>query len=253
MALISNPIAYVEQFHLLFLDQLGRKLDKRHYALKGGCNLRFFLRSIRYSEDIDIDIQSITVASLQDRVDQILKGVSLARILQARGLAITHCSAPQQTETTQRWKLTLAVQGVALPLHTKIEFSRRGIAEPVVFGPVDRLLMRDYQLTPILASHYPPESAFLQKVNALINRSQTQARDIFDLDHLLRSGVSPRGLVLPAQWREAQQNALGLSYSDFKSQVLAYLTPDYQAQYDSSEAWDAMVLRVVDALNGDAS
>ena len=81
-----------------------------------------------------------------------------------------------------------------------VEFSRRGIAEPVVFGPVDSLLMRDYQLNPILASHYPPEST------------------------------------------------LGLSYSDYKSQVLAYLTPDYQAQYDAPEAWDAMVLRVVDAL-----
>lgn len=30
------PIACVEQFHLLFLDQLGRKQDKRHYAIKGG-------------------------------------------------------------------------------------------------------------------------------------------------------------------------------------------------------------------------
>jgi len=34
-----TTIQYVELFHLLFLDQLGRKLDKRFYALKGGCNL----------------------------------------------------------------------------------------------------------------------------------------------------------------------------------------------------------------------
>ena len=54
---------YVELFHLLFLDQLGRKLDKRFYALKGGANLRFFARSLRYSEDIDLD----TVARLNPR------------------------------------------------------------------------------------------------------------------------------------------------------------------------------------------
>jgi len=34
------PRQYVELFHLLFLTQIGRKLDKRFYALKGGCNMR---------------------------------------------------------------------------------------------------------------------------------------------------------------------------------------------------------------------
>ena len=38
---------FVELFHLLFLDLLGRKLDKRFYVLKGGCNVRFFIRNCR--------------------------------------------------------------------------------------------------------------------------------------------------------------------------------------------------------------
>ncbi|MEI7879895.1 MAG: nucleotidyl transferase AbiEii/AbiGii toxin family protein [bacterium] len=253
MKINVHSVTCIEQFHLLFLDQLGRKLDKRHYALKGGCNLRFYLKSIRYSEDMDIDVQLTSVESLQDRVDQILKGASFARILQARGVAITHCSSPKQTDTTQRWKLAITSKGSELPLHTKIEFSRRGMSDPVVFEPVDSLIMREYQLTPILASHYPPEVAFRQKVNALIHRSQTQARDIFDLDHLLRSGVSAQGMVLPAQWGEAQQNALSVSYDAFKSQVFSYLAPEYQAQYDAPEVWDEMVMRVVDALKGEPS
>jgi hypothetical protein len=250
MTTTSHPIAWIEQFHLLFLDQLGRKLDKAHYALKGGCNLRFYLRSIRYSEDIDLDVRTIPVDTLRDRVNQILAGNSFARILQARGLAITHCSTPKQTETTQRWKLTLTVRGLELPLHTKIEFSRQGMGEPIAFGPVDSLLMREYQLTPILASHYPPEAAFRQKLNELIHRSQTQARDIFDLDHLLRSGVSLQDMALPVRWEDGQKNALAISSDIFKSQVLSYLAPDYQAQYAAPEIWDEMVLRVVEALKG---
>ena len=250
MATNHHPIAIVEQFHLLFLDQLGRKLDKRHYALKGGCNLRFYLKSIRYSEDMDLDIQKTPVDVLKDRVDQILKGPSLNRILQARGLAIEYCSAPKQTETTQRWKLALAVKGMESPLHTKIEFSRRGMSDPVDFGPVDSLLMREYQLTPILASHYPADAAFRQKINALIHRSETQARDVFDLDLLMRSGVSTRGMNLPARWSEAQQNALSVTYPIFKSQVLSFLAPEYQAQYAAPEVWDDIVLRVVEALKG---
>ena len=245
-----HPIAIVEQFHLLFLDQLGRKLDKRNYALKGGCNLRFYLRSIRYSEDMDLDVQFTPVESLRDRVNQILQGPSLARILQARGLTITHCSAPKQTETTQRWKVSLAAKGSDLSRHTKIEFSRRGMDDPLAFEPVDSRLMREYQLTPILASHYSPESAFKQKISALIHRSQTQARDIFDLDHLLRSGVSTRGMTLPPQWSVAQQNALAMPHEVFISQVVSYLEPDYQAQYGDPGVWDDMVLRVVESLKG---
>ena len=51
---------YVELFHLVFLDFLGRKLDKRYCVLKGGCNLRFFMKSFRYSEDMDIDVQGVS-------------------------------------------------------------------------------------------------------------------------------------------------------------------------------------------------
>lgn len=248
-----HAIASIEQFHLLFLDHLGRKLDKRHYALKGGCNLRFYLKSIRYSEDMDLDVQAIPVSMLQDRVEQILAGKSLAQILQARGLAITMVSAPKQTDTTQRWKVALSAKGIDLPLHTKIEFSRRGIDDPTAFEPLDAMLMREYQLTPFLARHYTPEAAFRQKINALIHRAQTQARDIFDLDHLLRSGVSTRKIALAPAWRQAQHNALSISFPVFKAQVLAFLAPDYQPQYDDPQVWDEMVLRVVEALKGDLS
>ena len=193
-----HPIACVEQFHLLFLDQL-------------------------------------------------------ARILQARGLTITRCSAPKQTETTQRWKLELAARGVALPLYTRIEVSRRGISEPLAFEPVDGAMIREYQLTPVLATHYPAEAAFRQKIHALIHRRQTQARDVFDLDHLLRSGVSVKGMSLPTGLRDAQQHAMAVSFDVFKSQVLSFLAPEYRARYDDSGMWDDIVLRVVEALKGDAS
>jgi hypothetical protein len=251
MLTVSHPIACIEQFHLLFLDQLGRKLDKRHHALKGGCNLRFFLKSIRYSEDMDLDVQATSVETLRDRVEQILAGKTFSQILLARGLAIAQCSAPKQTETTQRWKLTLSADGIELPLHTKIEFSRRGMPEPIVVGPVDGLVMRAYQMTPFLASHYPPEAAFRQKIQALIHRAQTQARDVFDLDHLVRCGVAPRAMPPSPHWREAQRNAMSIPFDVFKSQVLAFLAPEHQAVYGDPAEWDNLVLRVVDALNGE--
>ncbi len=241
----------VEQFQLLFLDQLGRKLNKRDYALKGGCNLRFYLRSVRFSEDMDFDIRATPGPVLQDRVEQILSGKPFSMILRSRGLAIVRVSAPKQTDTTQRWKIVLAAGGGGLPLRTRIEFSRRGFDAAPGFDSVDPDLIRDYRLTPFLASHYPPPAAFRQKIGALIPRAQTQARDIFDLDHLLRCGVNPRELPPHARWREAQQHALSMPFAVFKSQVLAFLAPERQAQYDDPRVWDEIVLRVVEALKGE--
>jgi hypothetical protein len=34
-----KPKQYVELFHLLFLNQLGRKIDKKLFSVKGGCNV----------------------------------------------------------------------------------------------------------------------------------------------------------------------------------------------------------------------
>jgi hypothetical protein len=41
-----------------------------------------------------------------------------------------------------------------------------------------------------------------------------------------------------------------MSYDMFKSQVLSYLHPEYQAQYSSPELWDNIILTVVEALGG---
>jgi len=249
-----TTIQYVELFHLLFLDQLGRKLDKRSYALKGGCNLRFFMKSIRYSEDMDIDIRTAppTIANdnLRRTVAGILQSKPFAQILQIHGIMIGQWSEPKQTATTQRWKAGLSINGSTVLLPTKIEFSRRGMKGDTLFDAVDPELVRNYHLSPIMASHYDGSSAYEQKVDALVSRVSTQARDIFDLNLLLNSGIDRKisGSRLRSRLHEAESNVMSVTFDIFKSQVLSYLPPDYQRQYDSPSVWDDMVLRVVEAL-----
>ncbi len=246
------PLQLVEQFHLLFLDQLGRKLDKRHFVLKGGCNLRFFLKSIRYSEDMDFDVHTIERNKLQERVNAILKGESLGDILKVRGIQIANISEAKQTDTTQRWKFHLKTSLSGVPLYTKIEFSRRGMQEDTLFEAIDPALIRTYKLQPIMATHYPPSIAYRQKVEALAGRPLTQARDVFDLHLLISSGAET---ILPSELkdisREAQERAMSVSFEEFKSQVVAYLPLDYQAQYDSETVWDEIVLTVVEKLKSE--
>src|SRR5262249_6126436 len=106
--MMQNIKSYIELFHLIFLRQLEGKLDKKMYALKGGCNLRFYFKSIRYSEDIDFDVSIISKTTLENKINKILDSVSFKRILQSKGMNLIQYHPTKQTETTQRWKLTLS-------------------------------------------------------------------------------------------------------------------------------------------------
>lgn len=238
---------YIEQFHLLFLDQLGRKIDKQLYVLKGGCNLRFFLKSIRYSQDIDLDIQIIRKETLSNQVEKILSSHPYQIALKQLGIEIGTISSPKQTETTQRWKLTLIGKETPFPIHTKIEFSRREFKKQILFGPVDSRIIQQYQIPPVLVNHYDANTAFEQKVAALVGRSQTQARDIFDLYHLLNIGTLA-GSYTPETRAKAQSAAYSVTYKDFLSQVVSYLPAEYQSQYSDPKLWDSMVLSVTGVL-----
>lgn len=245
-----GPVQIVEQFHLLFLAQLGRRLDKKLYVVKGGCNLRFFHRSIRLSEDLDLDVAGIGRHALQDKVRTVLRSATLTQVLNARGMALERISEPKQTDTTQRWKIGLGWGPGHSPLPTKIEFSRRGLGDDVGFESVDPRLIRAYQLPPFMASHYRANSALRQKVAALANRRELQARDVFDLHHLIAGGAAVDDLhgLDPRDVEQARANALAIDFATFKSQVLAFLPPQDHAHFDSPAMWDTMVLEVAEAL-----
>jgi hypothetical protein len=248
----SSPIQLVEQFHLLFLAQLGRRLDKTRYVVKGGCNLRFFHRSARLSEDLDLDVAGVGRDALQQKIRLLLRSATFTEVLGARGLALDRVSEPKQTDTTQRWKVGLGWGAGHLPLPTKIEFSRRGLDDDVGFESVDPRLIRAYQLPPFMASHYRASAALRQKIGALANRRELQARDVFDVHHLIAGGAAREALhSLEARDVErARANALAIDFSTFKSQVLAFLPPEDQARYDSHAVWDTLVLEVVEFLHG---
>ncbi|MBE3064047.1 MAG: nucleotidyl transferase AbiEii/AbiGii toxin family protein, partial [Spirochaetes bacterium] len=218
-----NPIRFVEQFHLLFLIQFSRRVDKRSVVVRGGCNLRFFHRSIRYSKDMDLDVGEVETQVLRDNVREVFASRPFAQILEARGIRIDHVTEHKQTDTTQRWKLGLRVGGAPIPLPTRIEFSRRSLDEGVTFGSVDVTLARAYQLPPLMVSHYDAATAFRQKAGALAGRRETQARDVFDVYHLRAIGGTGSAVMAldPRVAERASANALTVDFGMFKSQVLA--------------------------------
>jgi predicted nucleotidyltransferase component of viral defense system len=249
-----DPQQAIEQFHLLFLSQLSQKLDQKLYALKGGCNLRFYFNSIRYSEDMDLDVQIVNKDTLTKKINNILQSKPFKQILWARQIKITKISEAKQTETTQRWKLLLDVPGSNIPLNTKIEFSRREnkIRAKTKFEPIAAKLIQQYQLTPIFVNHYTAMAAYQQKIAALAHRKEVQARDVFDIYLLLQYGASSVLIddnKIKKKLIQAKNNAMAISFAEYKSQVVAYLEMDYQQQYETEEMWDHILLSVVAALD----
>jgi len=200
---------------------------------------------------MDLDVQRIPVAALREKINSIISRRPFKTILEVRGIAIEHVTEHKQTETTQRWKFGLMVPGLELPVPTKLEFSRRGLESGSVFEPVSPEIVRLYELPPLMANHYPAAVVWRQKIGAILSRTTPQARDVFDLHLLLESGL--RSTATLAQDRkpdiaQIKESVLAVGFGQFKSQVISYLEPDLQRQYDSEETWDAMRWRIIEAL-----
>ncbi len=243
------PRENVELFHLLFLRVLTSGADRANYRVKGGCNLRFWFRSVRYSEDLDLDVVVTARATLKNKIDRMLEAGPLPSLLKAQRMKIVSATAPKQTDTTQRWKLSLAVEGTGAPLHTKIELSRRPTRRTHAYEPADAELARKYRITAPLANHYVAEGAVAQKIGALAHRSETQARDVFDL-HLLLSSTSTTSVDAEARADipKALLRAMDVGYSDFQAQVVAFLEPEHRELHRSRDAWNQMQADVVAEL-----
>lgn len=249
---VMSHLQSVELFHLQFARLLCAGPDKDCFAIKGGCNLRFFFESVRYSEDIDFDVtERVPVHALKERVSRILGGTALTLTLRNRGIELVSVSAPKQTETTQRWKLGLSVEGHPVPLPTKIEFSRRGTTDEAVLEPIAPSVLAEHQSMLFLAPHYQLGAAMRQKVEALADRRVVQARDVFDLGGVLlpRAGGRVDLRTVRSDIKAAMERAMTLSYADYKAQVVSYLHPEHAGSYGSHEAWDAMQLKVVEYLD----
>lgn len=240
----------IEVFHLLFLRAFGARVDKALFALKGGCNLRFFLKSIRYSEDMGLDIQTMAVGTLQNNVNRLLAEPAFVQGLRAQGIELVKTAQPKQTATTQRWKLTLRDTESGAEVPTKIEFSRRGLDDEKAVESVDAAIIRTYRLYPVIVQHYTVHTALAQKVSALALRDQVQSRDVFDLKLLLDAGGAEQQLpaTAAANLTAAIDNASAVNYDAFAGQVLAYLEPEYQDHYGSRQAWNELRDQVVTGL-----
>jgi predicted nucleotidyltransferase component of viral defense system len=249
-----------EVFHFYFLDRLLKQSDPGLYILKGGVNLRFFFKSPRYSEDMDIDVLAGSVQTLRKNGYKILNDGAFQRSLRSFDIADIEVNDPakaKQTQTTQRFRFALITPaGHRLP--TKVEFSRRnqssdGESES---ASIDTEIARFYRRLSFRCPHYTGGAAIAQKVRALAGRPVTQARDVFDLAILFRGGHSPSApwsqLLAGGEHAKAIDCLMGLTWQEYEGQVVEFLEKDSRDEYGNKDAWNSLQNLVLSRLEADA-
>jgi len=178
------------------------------------------------------------------------EGAKLAELLHLAFLQVMPSYLPVSTDTTRRWKFQ--VDGPDARLNTKIEFSAREADPEHAFETARGDLGRAMGLRVVKAEHYLPPAAIRQKIGALAQRSESEPRDVFDLDLLLasyRDQVRP-GEVDPATLQAAIDAALTIPYETYEDLVVRYIEDDFVAIYGRPEVWTDMTLGVVEYLEG---
>ena len=246
-----SPMAVVEAFHLAFLRAFAGSAPTESFCVKGGCNLRFFFGSDRYSEDLDLDLTDLPVHQVRDKVLSILESGGLNATARTYGVAHVrppNISRAKQTETVQRFKVHLiTTSGEDLP--TKIELSRRGMDSPIRTEVVRPEVLEAYRMPALILPHYSAAAAARQKIRALVSRRVTQARDVFDI-HVLSTQPELRSLDLRGEFskselRTALANTYSVEYEQFRDAVVAFLSPEHQERYASKARWDEIRLVTV--------
>lgn len=243
----------LESYQVAFLEVASVQLPLELFALKGGANLRFFLRSFRRSVDMDLNYlgQPDRFEAFIGRVERVFGSLALASLLEHHHVGQQGLRIAKRTETTARWKFTVSQAGVDAP--SKIEFSARpegAHSADHELAAIDAALARRLRVRPVKVEHYLPRAAIFQKITALRARAVTQPRDVFDLDHLFREfpGTLDEVDVDVAALEAARDRTLELSYDEYASTVRPYLQEELEALFGDETAWTEMQLHVVDRL-----
>lgn len=88
--------------------------------------------------------------------------------------------------------------------------------------------------------------------HSLIHRTETQARDIFDIKLLLDQGAHVNLKKLShSDIQVAIKNIQTISYADYKGHVIAFLMDEYKSLYDSEKKWCEICTAGIDFLKGE--
>jgi hypothetical protein len=257
---IPTGIQAREAVHVLLLRELNQVVGGSATTLKGGVNLRLFWRSVRYSEDMDLDGDSEFSMAIRSRIRSAIEEGRLLRDLRLLGLrGIDPGEGPNKdTDTVFRYKFNVLGGGdVRYSTKVEVSFRPRHPADVVEQGPADRSITDRYlpRASTINVSHYGRLAAKRQKLVALSGRTIVQARDVFDLHvlglHERQSDWSELAAQVDASTlASGLDRALEISYPEFEGQVVEFLSDEARRVFGDRLAWEGIQLMVAQGIEG---
>jgi predicted nucleotidyltransferase component of viral defense system len=244
----------VESFHLALMTVLAER-GRDAFVLKGGASLRFFLKSVRYSEDVDIDVPTMEQWRFTEKIKAAVESESLKRLLALLGTEMTQGYRKDSSATKEDWPFELTHSDLPVSARTRLEVSYRESNYPddasFADKPADEIVAPYARsLRAPLIRRYRIDVAMSQKVRALYGRKETQPRDVFDLDFLFRGWPDRPSDLDEAEIGAAIDRAYSISFGEYASKVVAMLDPAIASLYKEEATWGDMQQRVIDTLAG---
>jgi hypothetical protein len=214
--------------------------------LKGGGAMRVLTGSARYTQDLYFDHDPRrSLARLQKTI-----GSAIDRALKGSGLVEASVTAPKQTDTVARWKVSAVTEMGRLQL--TVEVSRRARPDPehIVSIPIQ---VSDLTLPRVYVAVYDDRAQAGQKLSAILDVRRTAVRDLYDLELLLSRDVCPAAAIIDSLGggdRVLKGVAAKLDLMDwpmFRDQVLPTLPSEIHSHIDEDEYLE-MKVRLRSAL-----
>lgn len=248
-----------EAFHTLVLLQLQERVPLSQWRVKGGVNLRLFFKSVRYSEDMDLDAEPRARLALKSTIQHLIGDIRLRRSLAELGIrdVLSKDRPAKDTETTLRFKLRLELGGgVQLPTKVEVSFRGRWPNDAVTEEAADPKIVGQYLARtklPLVLPHYDRTAAIRQKISALVGRAEVQARDVFDLAMLCTAGEFDLSLIAKdlgeTVLEGARDRVFELGDDAYESQVLEFLDePDRVANADKWEECQLIAATLIESI-----
>jgi len=245
MASLSELRDALQQRLLTFLF---RGSESSSLVLKGGGAMRVITESARYTQDLDFDHDPRrSLASLQKTIRS-----AIDRALKGTGMVDVSVTAPKQTDTVARWKVSGRTE-LGLLLQLTVEVSRRARPDNdhVVKIPIQ---VSDLTLPRVYVSVYDDQALANQKLAALLDARRTAVRDLYDLELLFARGICP-GVHVVEALGGAEFVARGIAakldlmdWAAFRDQVLPSLPGEIRAHLDEDEYLE-MKVRLLSGLD----
>jgi len=250
-----------EAFHTVLLREMVARLKQGAFVLKGGVNLRLFFGNVRYSQDIDFDLDPSARQPLSQLLRQLLADREFGLRLKELGIRGVHYGGRPHKDSTATLRFKLGIEipgGIVLPTRIEASLRDRPEAEDVVVDTADERVVREYLREsdgPLLIPHYHWMPSIRQKIAALGLRRTVRARDVFDLHVLAHGRISEIDLgalrrSVPTQvLQAAHSRALEISYQEFADQVLTFLDEADRLEYENEDTWLRIQLFVAELLD----